>query len=242
MKSKYIAVITSVIAVSVTLFQVYIQHISKTKELELAHLKYESEYRLAKLHEDRSWKYKMTEFMARYKEDIFSKDLETKLNIQKIMMVSFPVNITTQIFSDLAKVSQDKEWLKAIKLLKRIDTPTVYIQIEKGVPDAILEPIADTIAEGDISYFTNDEYIDENLTNGDVRYFLPNDKQLAETVLKDFVDMACEEGYKLDLQLIPLIQNKDRNIQGTIEVWLSAKSIQKITNPKDDCFYEEPKI
>ena len=228
MKSKYIAAVTSIIAISVTLFQVYIQQTNKTKELELARIESNSKYKLAKLHEERSWNHKMTEFMAKYKEDIFSENLETRLNIQKIMMVSFPQSITSNIFNDLAKVSKKMDWLSAIDILKRINQPTVYIQIVKGFPEHVLEPIADTIACGDISYVTIDEHVDESLTHGDVRYFFKEDKELAETVLKDFSNIICQEGYEINLKLVALTKNSDRNINETVEVWLSPKSIKKI--------------
>lgn len=240
MKSKYIAAITSVIAITVTLFQFFIQRVDKNKELELARIHADESYKLALLHEDRTWKHSMTEFMAKYKDDIFSEDIETRKNIQKIMMISFPAKITSQIFSGLAKVSNHSDWLKAMEILKRIDQPTAYIQIVKGFPDRILEPIADTIACGNISYVTNDEYVDSSLTSGDVRYFFDEDKALAEQVLNDFVSMACGEGYKLKLKLLPLTKNKDRNIKGTIEVWLSPKSVYLVTDKKDECYYEEP--
>ena len=158
------------------------------------------------------------------------------------MMVSFPSNIISKIFNDIAKISKDKDWLNAVEILKRIDQPTVYIQIVKGFPKNVLEPIADTIACGDISYVTNDEYIDDSLTNGDVRYFFKEDKELAKTVLKDFVDMACNEGYELKLKLLPLTKNKDRNIKNTIEVWLSPKSIKKVKDKSHKCFYDELNI
>jgi hypothetical protein len=242
MKSKYIAAITSIIAITVTLFQVYIQNVNKNKELELAHIQSEANYKLAQLHEDRTWKYKITEFMAKYKNDIFSEDLETRRNIQKIMMISFPTHITSKIFSNLAKISNHRDWLSAKDILKRIDQPTVYIQIVKGFPEQIIEPIADTMACGDISYVTNDEYVDSSLTSGDVRYFFEEDKELAQQVLKDFVSMVCGVGYKLKLKLLPLTKNKDRNIKGTIEVWLSPKSAYLVTDKENECYYKEPNI
>lgn len=50
MKSKYIAAVTSVIAITVTLFQVYIQNNNKNKELELVRIQSEANYKLAQLH------------------------------------------------------------------------------------------------------------------------------------------------------------------------------------------------
>lgn len=242
MKNKYIAAITSIIAIVVTLFQVYISNTNKNKELELAKIQSDANYKLAQLRENRTWKYKMTEFMAKYKKDIFSNDLNTRKNIQKIMMVSFPNNITSKIFVDLAKISEEDDWLKALDILKRVDQPTVFIQMTKDFPKEILEPMADTIATGDISYVSNDEYIDNGLTEGDVRYFFEEDESLAKEVINDFRSMACGEGYELNLKLLSFIKNKDRNIKGTIEVWLSPTNVKKIQDKEHDCYYEEENI
>ncbi|MCB4762032.1 MAG: hypothetical protein LGB78_04395 [Sulfurovum sp.] len=231
MKAKYLVFITAIISICVTYYN-----------LEIVKLNNEQTLELSKIHEERDWKYKMTEFMAKYKKDIFSDDLETRQNIQKIMMISFPKNITSNIFNDLAKISQQNDWLNAINILKRIDQPTVYIQIAKGFPEKVLEPIADTIACGDISYVTNDEYVNNSLKNSNVRYFLEEDKKLAEIVLKDFTEMICREGYIIDLKLLPLTKNRDRNLNGTIEVWLSPKDIKKVTDKNNKCYYKEPHI
>ena len=232
MKAKYLLLITTIIGIFVTYYNIQITKLDNEKILQLA-----------KIHEDRDWKYKLTDFMGKHMDDIFSEDLRTRENIRKIMMVSFSTDITSKIFSNMAKVSIHKnEWLKAQNILKRINQPTVYMQIVKGFPEKILEPIADTIACGDISYVTNDEYVDSNLTNGDVRYFVNEDKTLAQQVLNDFVSMACGEGYALKLKLLPLTKNKDRNIKGTIEVWLSPKNVHLVTDKKNECYYEEVNI
>ncbi len=232
--------IISLLAVIITAIvsgtQIWIENINKNKELELEKLKFEQNYKLNELHEEREWKYKLMDFMAKYRKLIFSKNLNNRENIQKIMMISFPKNIIVPIFEDLSKITKQEDWKKAGEILKRLGKPTVYIQIVKGFPEEIIEAIDDTLAEGDISYFTNDEYVDDTITQGDVRYFFKSDKKLAQTVLKDFEELACSEGYKLKLKLIPLIHNNDRNIKGTIEVWLSPKSIKKVINPKDNCF------
>ena len=232
----------SIVSVSITaivmISQIIIENINKNKELSLEKMQYIENYKLNKLHEEREWKYKLTDFMAKYKDDIFSDDLNTRKKIQKIMIVSFPKDILIKVFSNIYKISKNQDWNTSLNILKRINKPTVYIQIVKGFPPEIIDDIGDTLAEGDISYFTNDEYVDKTLTKGDVRYFFKEDKKLAEIVLKDFVDLACSNGYKLNLKLIPMIKNNDRNLKGTIEVWLSPKSIKKITNKNDPCYDE----
>jgi len=226
MKAKYLIFITAIISILVTYYS-----------LQIIKLNNEKTFRLSKIHEEHAWKYKMSDFMAKYKKDIFSSDLKTRQNMQTIMMISFPPNITSNIFKDLAKVSKHNDWLSAITILRRINQPTVYIQIEKGFPEKVLEPIADTIACGDISYVTNDEHLDINLSMSNIRYFLDEDKELAKTVLKDFTKMICQEGYIINLKLLPLIKNKDRNLNSTIEVWLSPTDIKKVTNENNKCYY-----
>jgi len=233
-----VSIVSVLITAIIMISQIIIENINKNKELILAKMQHIENYKLGKLHEDREWKYKLTDFMARYKDDIFSNDPNTREKIQKIMIVSFPKNVLIKIFNDMYKISNKEDWNKSLTILKRLNKPTVYIQIVKGFPKEIIDDIGDTLAEGDISYFTNDEYVDKTLTRGDVRYFFKEDKNLAKTVLKDFVDLACNNGYRLNLKLIPMVKNNDRNLKGTIEVWLSPESIKKVTNKNDSCYDE----
>jgi len=239
MKSEALISIVSVLITAIIMIsQIIIENINKSKELSLVKIQHLENYKLSKLHEEREWKYKLTNFMAKYKDDIFSDDLDTRKKIQKIMIVSFPKEVLIKVFKDIYKLSNNKDWNQSLTILNRLNKPTVYIQIVKGFPEEIINEIGDTLAEGDISYFTNDEYVDKTLTKGDVRYFFKKDKALAKTVLKDFVDLACSNGYKLNLKLIPMIRNNDRNSKGTIEVWLSPESIKKIVNKNYTCYGE----
>ena len=239
MKSEALISIVSVLITAIIMIsQIMIENINKSKELSLVKIQHLENYKLSKLHEEREWKYKLTNFMAKYKDDIFSDDLDTRKKIQKIMIVSFPKEVLIKVFKDIYKLSNNKDWNQSLTILNRLNKPTVYIQIVKGFPEEIINEIGDTLAEGDISYFTNDEYVDKTLTKGDVRYFFKEDKTLAKTVLKDFVDLACSDGYKLNLKLIPMIRNNDRNSKGTIEVWLSPESIKKIVDKNYTCYGE----
>lgn len=226
MKSKYLVFIVGILSVCITVYQMFSTHSNNELKLELEQIKSE-----------REWKYKLTEFMAKHRENIFSNDIETIQQMQKIMLVSFPKSITNELFQNLAKISEQGEWKNAHSIFKRLEQPTVYIHIVKGFPSGdIISLIGDTIGGGDISYFTNDEYVDSTLTTGDVRYFFEEDKALAITVLNDFESLACTQGYQLNLKLIPLIQNSDKNIKGTIEVWLSPDSIKKAMNRTANCY------
>lgn len=230
----------TLITAAITYVTFTISENNKVKELELARITSQEKLNIQTLQKDREWKYKLSEFMVNNKQDIFSDNAETRDNIRSIMSVSFPPDVIEYTFSKLSKLNipYSSEWEGALSVSERVGIETVFIQVEKDFPETILDDIADTIAEGDISYVGSDEYIPENLTEGDVRYFNIEDEATAKTVLNDFVELACSNGYELNLKIIPLIKNKHKNITGTIEVWLSSKSVKKVTDKNHKCYQE----
>ena len=72
MKAKYLVFITAIISICITYYNIKIVELNNEQNLQLS-----------KIHEERDWKYKLTEFMGKYKDDIFSKDLETKKKYSK---------------------------------------------------------------------------------------------------------------------------------------------------------------
>lgn len=241
LQPEFLTFIISLLTVAVTLTTFFISENNKNKELELARINSKNKLKIETVQKDREWKYKLSEFMIKNKKDIFSEDEEVRNNIRSIMSVSFPSDILKFTFSKLSKldVLYSDEWEGALALSDRIGLTTVFIQVEKGFPSSILEDIPDTIGEGDISYVGADEHIPKNLTEGDVRYFTAEDESEAKTVLNDFVQLACTNGYELNLKIIPLIQNKHKNIKGTVEVWLSHKAVKKVTDKKHECYDDE---
>jgi hypothetical protein len=97
LKAKYLLLITTIIGIFVTYYNIQITKLDNEKTLQLA-----------KMHEDRDWKYKLTDFMGKHMDDIFSENLRTRENIRKIMMVSFSTDITDKVFNNMAKVSIHK--------------------------------------------------------------------------------------------------------------------------------------
>lgn len=245
-KKEYFAIVITpavtflctVITAAITYITFTISENNKVKELELARIASKEKLNIETLQKDREWKYKLSEFMVNNKQDIFSENAEKRDNIRSIMSVSFPPDVIEYTFSKLSKskTQYSSEWKDALAVAERIGIKTVFIQVEKDFPESILDSIADTIAEGDISYVGSDEYIPKNLTEGDIRYFNVEDELTAKTVLNDFVGLACSNGYELNLKIIPLIKNKHKNITGTIEVWLSSKSVKKVVDKSHKCY------
>jgi hypothetical protein len=100
MKTETLVSIVSVLITSIIMIsQIVIENINKNKELTLAKMQHIENYKLSKIHEEREWKYKLTDFMARYKDDIFSDDPIIREKIQKIMIVSFPKNILIKVLT-----------------------------------------------------------------------------------------------------------------------------------------------
>jgi len=132
MKNKYIAMTTSIIAICVTLLQGYLGYLSKTKELELSEIKSKANYKLAQLHEDRTWKYNMVEFLAKYRHHIFSNNINEREEMKNIMMIAFPEEITSNIFLNFYKISNKHkiEWEKALSTLKVLKQES--ISLERG--------------------------------------------------------------------------------------------------------------
>ena len=56
-------------------------------------------------------------------------------------------------------------------------------------------------------------------------FFHPEDKDLALRVKADFENLACYNGYRLTLNLIPLLDSPLRAPANTVEAWLSGKAI-----------------
>jgi len=130
MKSKYIALITSTIAIIVTIAQGYMQYLNKSQELKLAHIHNSANFKLAKLHENRNWKLSLTDFMAKYRNQIFSNNVKEREKMRKIMMVSFPLDIMEDTFSALYQISNKKEWEEATILIKKMQKKS--IKLERG--------------------------------------------------------------------------------------------------------------
>jgi len=147
-KKHYISSIIAFITVIITIAQIWIATIDKTKELELAKITHKDNFIQKQNQIDKTWQYNMTEFMAKHRESIFSDDLKVRENMRDIMLVSFPTEIISPIINNLSKILDDEykqEWIEAKNVAKRIGQPTVYMQIEEGFPNKILDLIADTI-------------------------------------------------------------------------------------------------
>jgi len=232
-----VTLIAALAATYVSYTQIEVAKLNKDKEIALSRSIDEAKRELDSLKAMRSWKMDLANFMAKHRKEIFSNDKNAD-QIKKIMLVTFPPNITSNVFGSLIKIDADeggKEfWESAFKAAGKLQGPKAKLFIESDFPDDIIDLIADTIAEGDTSYDYGDQTIPKGLTGGDVRYFRVEDKEIALDAKEGFEAIACGSGYRLFLKLIPMLDSADRAPAGTIEVWLSSSAIHGKVNP-DDC-------
>ena len=212
-----ITAIVSLCAVIVSASQIWVATINKNKELEIAQQAAKAARELEILNSTRDWNLDVAKFMAQHREAIFSEG-EEGLHLQKVMLATFPPEITASVFGNLSKISNKDSfnyWISAEHEANKLIYPRVKIFHESGFPYDIINLIGDTIAEGEIAYDYQDQEVPEGLTGGDVRYFHPEDKDLAVRVQNDFEELACFTGYRLKLKIIPLTSSKKRAPSGT---------------------------
>ncbi|MCG9711835.1 hypothetical protein L1D29_03250 [Shewanella insulae] len=230
-----ITAIVSSCAVVVSIAQIWVATINKEKELAITELTAKESRVLDERKSTRQWQLDLAEFMAKYREEIFTPG-DKRFEFQQIMLATFPKEVTLHVFGSLSEISDsnDDYWSKAESRALNLYEPRAKIYYEEGFPN-FLDQIADTIGEGEIEYNYDDQVIPEGLSTGDVRYFHESDRELALQVKSEFTDFACYAGgLEIALKIIPLTNSKMRAPKGTVEVWLSSKSIIKKVSA-DDC-------
>lgn len=197
-----ITALISFISILVSITQIVTTSINKSKELELARINQSETLRLQEKRDQRQWSLEVAKFMAEHRKALFAAD-EDALNLQKIMLATFPSSITSQPFGDLSRLGTNDAsfWADAERQALLQFYPRVKIFYEASFPHRLIDLIGDTLDEGYIAYDYLDQAIPEHLTQGDVRFFHPEDEALALRVKADFENLACYIGYSLTLIL-----------------------------------------
>ena len=230
-KENFSVIITGIVslaAIFVSIAQVWVASIDKDKELKLSESNAVEVRKLDETKATRTWKLDLANFMASHRDEIYSEN-EDGEQLKQIMLATFPPEITSTVFGNLSRISDDNsEWLKAKNQAKELQNPSTKIFYDKKFPTEIFDAIPDSIGEGDIDYFIGNQLVPDGLTAGDVRYFSGSDKKLAEQVKEDFKRLGCLTDYKINLKVISLTESNIGNPINYVEVWLSSKTIEKL--------------
>lgn len=100
--------VVSLAAVVVSLSQVIVAYTSRQKELEVAQLQKKTELDMSAAQQIRDWNLKTAEFVVTHQDSIFGKDSEKQSRIGKVMLVTFPPNITGPLFEKLASAAESE--------------------------------------------------------------------------------------------------------------------------------------
>ena len=221
-----ITALISFISILVSITQIVTTSTNKSKELELARINQSETLRLQEQRDQRQWSLEVAKFMTEHRKALFAAG-EDALNLQKIMLATFPDRITSHVFGDLSRLETNDAdfWAYAERQALLQSYPRAKVFYEASFLNKIIDLIGDTLAEGDIAYDYLDQAIPEHLTRGGVRFFHPEDKALAVRVKTDFENLACYNGYKLTLNIIPLLDSPLRAPANTVEAWLQVKPL-----------------
>jgi hypothetical protein len=148
--SRHLAsIITGVVsfaAVIVSLSQIVVAYTSKQKELEVAQIQKKAELDVNSAQQVRDWNLKAAAFIVEHQDLIFGTDAEKQSRIAKVMLVTFPAQITGPLFEKLADTAKDSaaksQWTsirsEATELLEKLALPTGYFRLQSRATDLYL--------------------------------------------------------------------------------------------------------
>ena len=91
----------SLAAILISITQVWVAHIGKGRELDLARINKEAEIQSASLKHERDWNLEAVKFVASNSDLIFGVNAETRDRVKNVMLVTFPPAITAALFERL---------------------------------------------------------------------------------------------------------------------------------------------
>ena len=134
--NRYIAALVSLAAVLVTAGQIWVQYISKDREISLNQIQAQAQLEQLTVQQERSWKLELTRFVSENRSAIFGEDNEERRRIRDLMLVTFPSDITNALFRRLEQAAPDEQqrqiWQAGLDI-----QPKVRSEIASGQKDAL---------------------------------------------------------------------------------------------------------
>lgn len=212
----------SLAAVIVSASQVWVADVNRSRELELANIQKAKELELARLEGERRWKLDLTDFLFRNKQAVFSGDQVERERVRNVLLVTFPPEITGAVFEKLEATAPEEEkttWREARTTLAQLERRRLFLQfLSEGDRTAVGDLANELRAAG--YAVPGIELVEDGVTEGDVRYYHPEDAEVANAVKMEVQELLEQGGVKLSLTVLSIRRLAPGVQPGTIEVWL----------------------
>lgn len=103
----------SLAAVVVSIAQVWVAFITKSREIELERLRHQREEQNRAKEQERDWNFRAVEFVAEHQDLLFGEDAARRDRIAKVMLITFPPAVTQALFRRIEATSEPEnaaEW------------------------------------------------------------------------------------------------------------------------------------
>lgn len=208
----FLTAAVSLAAVLVSAAQVWIARLEKANQIELA-----------KLEQERRWKLDLAKFLFEHEDSVFSEDPVERERVRNLLLVSFPNEITEELFGQLEATAPDEEkdlWRRGQELAQ-LAGRRVFVHFKLEENRDSVQSLADALRKKGLQV-PGIERRDE-ATDGDVRYFHDEDGPAAQHVERMVeYHLEEEEGIEMDLEIHQLAGLASNVRPGTLELWLPA--------------------
>jgi hypothetical protein len=204
-----------------------VARIDNAREIQLSKIQKEKEIELAALEQDRRWKLDLTDFLFRQRDHVFPDDPTERERVRNVPLVAFPNDITAELFRKLEVTVPEEEkatWRQGQDVLVELEGRRVFVHITAEADRPLVRRLANGLKSAGFEV-PGIEVVSGD-TNGDVRYFHPQDSAAAEQ-LKELVEDGLQvEETEMNLEIFRIARLASRVRPGTLELWLPPLSKQ----------------
>lgn len=152
-----ITAVVSLAAILVSLGQVWVAKISKDREISMMQSQKDNEIAIMRLQHEREWNLSMAKFVSENAAVIFGKNPEQRERIAKVIVATFPTNITEPLFQKLESLPSTMEeqdaWRTARQTLPKVREQPRLLPVPE--PEPRTEPKPAQVSQADYDLVQN---------------------------------------------------------------------------------------
>jgi hypothetical protein len=126
----FISSAISLITLIISATQIYVAEVNKTNALELAKIQKNKELQIVKKNNLMKWKLDLASFIAKNKDFVFSSNIQDRIKIRDVMILTFPADIVQAVFQDLTSTvprSEKETWSEGIEIINKLRPEYIII-------------------------------------------------------------------------------------------------------------------